>query len=215
MPFPRSAANFDSGNYEAALEDMERTLGTEVYPRNLHYKLHLRRALCLKELGRRKEAQEALLSTKELLTVANMDAQLEEEKAEEVRELIEHTLDSLDEEGDKKVKPTVVEDLQAVESPHLGHPALSSVVEVAHSPSVGRHLLATRDIAVGEVVGVEEAAVCRLLPLPGLLATCHHCLLQSWAPLPCYSCAAVTFCSQRCREAATYHRSSLLLFIDI
>ena len=136
-------------------------------------------------------------------------ANLEAEKEEEVAALMEHTLELLGEAGeDSDEMPSPRSDLCAVSSPHPVLPSLSSSLTVAHSPLVGRHLLAARDIAVGEVVAVEEATVCRLLPLPGLLTTCCHCLMESSVPHPCPGCAAVTFCSMSCRTAAlsSHHR---------
>ena len=52
-------------------------------------------------------------------------------------------------------------ELMRVEAPNSFLPALSSALEVAYRPEVGRHLVATRDIGVGEVVAVEEATLCR------------------------------------------------------
>ena len=156
--------------------------------------------------------------------------------------LIDSTLASLEKESvkvDKKEEVTDGDDeeeveeerveLMRVETPNPLLPALSSALEVAYKPEVGRHLVATRDIGVGEVVAVEEATLCRwaiftgetlilakirkvtfarLLPTPALASTCCHCLLESFAPLPCPTCAAVSFCSQSCQNAAlsSHHR---------
>ena len=108
------------------------------------------------------------------------------------------------EDEDEEVEERV--ELMRVEAANPVLPALSSALEVAYKPEVGRHLVATRDIAVGEVVCVEEATLVRLLPTPALASTCCHCLLETWAPLPCSSCAAVSFCSTHCQNAATYHK---------
>ena len=99
---------------------------------------------------------------------------MEPEKAEEVAALINSTLDSLEKEtvevGHKKKEIKDDEDheeeedrveLMRVEAPNPLLPALSSALEVAYRPEVGRHLVATRDIGVGEVVAVEEATLCR------------------------------------------------------
>ena len=47
-----------------------------------------------------------------------------------------------------------------------------------------------------------------LWQLPLLKNHCVHCLSHSIAPLPCEDCCAVSFCSVRCKEAATstYHK---------
>ena len=61
---------------------------------------------------------------------------------------------------------------------------------------------------MGEVLAVEEAVVWRLIPNPSLKKICCQCLLECWAPLPCRSCAAVSFCSEECRDGAweSHHR---------
>ena len=94
--------------------------------------------------------------------------------------LIDSTLESLDKEaagdvskkeekedhneGEEEEGEEVEEErveLMRVEAPNSLLPALSSALEVAYRPEVGRHLVATRDIGVGEVVAVEEATLCR------------------------------------------------------
>ena len=89
--------------------------------------------------------------------------------------LIDSTLESLDKEAagdvskkedDNEEREEDVEveervELMRVEAPNPLLPALSSALEVAYRPEVGRHLVATRDIGVGEVVAVEEATLCR------------------------------------------------------
>ena len=92
--------------------------------------------------------------------------------------LIDSTLASLEKESvkvDKKedgddeeeVEEERVE-LMRVETPNPLLPALSSALEVAYKPEVGRHLVATRDIGVGEVVAVEEATLCRWAMFTGI-----------------------------------------------
>ena len=68
---------------------------------------------------------------------------------------------------------------------------LSSSLTVRHEARQGRHVVAGRDIAVGEMVAVEEAAVWRLMPGPQLRMICCQCLLETHTPLPCPKCAAV------------------------
>ena len=95
--------------------------------------------------------------------------------------LIDSTLASLEKESvkvDKKEEVTDGDDeeeveeerveLMRVETPNPLLPALSSALEVAYKPEVGRHLVATRDIGVGEVVAVEEATLCRWAIVTGI-----------------------------------------------
>ena len=72
-------------------------------------------------------------------------------------------------------------------------PELSSSLTVRHEARVGRHVVASRDIMVGETLAVEEATVWRLLPSPQLRKVCCHCMVESLTPLPCVKCAAVRY----------------------
>ena len=67
--------------------------------------------------------------------------------------------EEVEEQEEEEVEDRV--ELMRVEAPNSLLPALSSALEVAYRPEVGRHLVATRDIGVGEVVAVEEATLCR------------------------------------------------------
>ena len=100
--------------------------------------------------------------------------------------LIDITLQGLEKEAKEEMKEDEGEEveerveLMRVEAANPVLPALSSALEVAYKPEVGRHLVATRDIAVGEVVCVEEATLVRLLPTPALASTCCHCF-SAWS----------------------------------
>ena len=61
-------------------------------------------------------------------------------------------------------------------------------------------------LSVGEVVGVEEAAVWRLLPSPQLKRVCCHCLLEAPCPLPCNRCSLPSFHRRR-TMIFTFHKS--------
>ena len=62
----------------------------------------------------------------------------------------------------------------------------------------GRYAVASRDIAVGEFLCVEEPAVSHMLP-DYMGSNCTHCFKSMKAPLPCPRCTKVLFCSYKCR----------------
>ena len=65
-------------------------------------------------------------------------------------------------------------------------------------PSRGRHSVAAREIAVGEVIMADRPAVESILM--SLRAThCAECAQETVAPVPCRKCASVVFCSEECR----------------
>ena len=76
-----------------------------------------------------------------------------------------------------------------------------------HSDKVGRHVLASEDITVGEVL-VEEEPLSSVLAATHLASNCSSCLRAVVAGLGCPSCSQVIFCSPDCRDAAlaSFHR---------
>ena len=89
----RSAAHFDNGNFQASIQDIENAFNLGSYPEKLAYKLHLRRAFSLKELGEEKLALAAFSTADTLLAVAQLDAA----KLAEVREIIEESKSKISE----------------------------------------------------------------------------------------------------------------------
>lgn len=109
----------------------------------------------------------------------------------------------------------------------LSHPACPrnpSVIKDMHverNCQYGRHLIADRDLEVGDVICVEVAYVKCIQP-EQVYKRCTHCLEE--APhllMPCPKCTSAMFCSEECQEDAwdTYHKhecaiSEELLVLD-
>ena len=201
----RSAAQYDSGNYGPALHDIESALATQAYPSKLMHKLYLRKGFALKELGQAKRAEDAFSCASSLLDVSD----LEDEKQEEIKDMINEAIKNIciKSSAENEHREEVFK-LEKVSSPSANIQEFSDCLEVSFKPKIGRHITAKRDITVGEILAVEEATIWRLLPNPSLKKICCQCLTESWAPLPCRSCAAVSFCSEECRDAAwqSHHR---------
>ena len=90
-------------------------------------------------------------------------------------------------------------------SPSADNPRLSDAVAVAHDDLAGRHVVAVREVRVGEVVASEPAGeaggvVARLARPEVSLSNCLHCLCSVIIPVPCSGCANVVFCSMKCRS---------------
>ncbi|KAK7076617.1 hypothetical protein SK128_012849 [Halocaridina rubra] len=75
---------------------------------------------------------------------------------------------------------------------------LSSAVKMEYTPAKGRHLVTTRDIYPGEMLGVEES-YCHWLETEYMLSYCNICIAECVAPLPCPTCTRVVYCSSSCR----------------
>ena len=98
-------------------------------------------------------------------------------------------------------------DLLSEFQPNPQFPALSSGVRIVWGGAGrGRYAVAARDIRVGELVAVEQAAV-GILDREQARTHCWHCLTATQAPLPCPGCSGVQFCSSSCRTTAlsSYH----------
>ncbi|KAL0119550.1 hypothetical protein PUN28_007773 [Cardiocondyla obscurior] len=83
------------------------------------------------------------------------------------------------------------------------YPACSKAVEIKdEGGDVGRHAVATREIAPGEIVIVERPH-CKFLLAENRLTHCHLCFARIFVPIPaaCHTCSCVAYCSRRCRDA--------------
>ena len=84
-------------------------------------------------------------------------------------------------------------------------------IERGEAP-VGRHGVATAEIAIGEVVLSERPIACALFRAK-FDTNCLHCFKPLLNIAPCRSCAEVAFCSPSCRDqvGAVYAKNLCLL----
>ncbi|XP_075052794.1 protein-lysine N-methyltransferase SMYD4 isoform X2 [Mixophyes fleayi] len=97
----------------------------------------------------------------------------------------------------------------------------STSLTLKSSSSQGRHLVASEDIAQGDILICEEAYVSVIIPNRNPLSGqntwdvtvsnsdlyCHHCLQRILASLPCQHCSFARYCSSKCLDEAwnNYH----------
>ena len=82
---------------------------------------------------------------------------------------------------------------------------ISKKIKVVYKEGVGRHVIATEDIDVGEEI-VSEAPGSAFLHHSHSLTNCHHCHVSVTRAVPCDTCSEVLFCSDTCRHVAkAYH----------
>lgn len=88
-----------------------------------------------------------------------------------------------------------------------GNMMVSRKVEVVVGEKVRRHVVASQDIQVGEVI-VQERPISSVLHLPRLATNCSSCLRAVVRGLGCERCSQVIFCSQQCKTKAEegHHR---------
>ena len=71
-----------------------------------------------------------------------------------------------------------------------------------YSPERGRYVVAARDIDVGECI-IHEEAIVNHVKFQLSTSHCYNCNKDSrQRPFPCDKCAAVVFCSNKCKEKA-------------
>ncbi|XP_063989098.1 SET and MYND domain-containing protein 4-like isoform X2 [Diachasmimorpha longicaudata] len=80
-------------------------------------------------------------------------------------------------------------------------PGASAAIAIRYSGKYGRHVVATRDIDVGEVLAV-QMPYAAVLELDRRNTNCWYCLKQTWSGIPCDECVTVLFCSEECKERA-------------
>lgn len=95
-------------------------------------------------------------------------------------------------------------------------------VSVGYSLDKGRHLVAEKKIAAGEVILTERPHSCVLIPVmkevqgkkggEAMFGTehrrCHRCLAETLCSVPCEGCSCSRYCSTSCQRAAwgEHHR---------
>ncbi|KAL3268767.1 hypothetical protein HHI36_007867 [Cryptolaemus montrouzieri] len=80
----------------------------------------------------------------------------------------------------------------------------SNSVGIIFNAKLGRHIIATKDIEIGEVIAVEKPAFSALTDEKW--CHCHHCLTLCYCLIPCESCTQALFCSDACKDnAKVYH----------
>lgn len=92
----------------------------------------------------------------------------------------------------------------------LPHPSIqcaSDSVEIQETETMGRHVVATKDITPGDVIALEKPFA-KILLKERILDHCHHCLKLSYNLLPCTKCTEALFCTKTCQEEAIelYHK---------
>lgn len=163
----RSASLYHLERHEYALEDIEEALRLG-YPRDLSYKLEERRARCLLGLKRHDEAVEAFRRALQALDDAKISLERRQKFGADIRVMLAVMDKSkqLNEAATKnpprvhgKQKSSVrLEDRFIPEKKRNPlYPACSRAVEIKDDGGdIGRHAVATRKIAPGEIVIVER-----------------------------------------------------------
>ncbi|KAF4519624.1 hypothetical protein B566_EDAN003791 [Ephemera danica] len=85
-------------------------------------------------------------------------------------------------------------------------PCASSAVRIEYNDQQGRHLVATKDIQIGDVLLIGENIAGTIMD-EHRYEHCAHCHKLCYNPLPCCNCVLAMFCSEQCQAEANtnYH----------
>ena len=202
----RSAVFMKMKKYEECLDDIETSILMK-YPENMLYKLVDRKAKCLAALGDAEQAKKCYNRVILLLPQSGLDETKQATWKKETNAEIAKLKQAKSVPWKPKRKDHDIS--QLLPSPNKTVPQLSSAVELAYNPLVGRHGVATRDIEAGEVLMVDPGLASHLL-CSTRLTNCCHCtlrLLDMTTAKPSPLTRTARFCSFPCiQEAmASYH----------
>lgn len=110
--------------------------------------------------------------------------------------------------SDYKLKRREIEDNLKFRHPtHANYLCASSVLQVVSNETMGRHVIATEDIAPGEVIA-KESPYFPLLLRSQTLFSCSNCMSRTANLYPCSHCCFTFYCSKECNKNAweDYHR---------
>ncbi|KAM5182307.1 SET and MYND domain-containing protein 4 isoform 1-T2 [Mantella aurantiaca] len=185
----RSAVLFHLGHYSECLEDIDRAQ-EHGYPERLKSKVLQRQAECLQKLKQSGVSGIRLPSTESI---------------------------SLTDPTRELAADVVCDRLQELKlDRNLQLSNASSSLTMQFGSSKGRHLVASQDIAHGDLLIQEEAYVSVIIPdrkpfsskttwdvsITNCDLYCHHCLQRTLSSLPCHQCSFARYCSLNCRDEA-------------
>ena len=174
----RSAALYHIGQYQDCLQDIELALKTK-FPRNLEYKLHQRKGMCLTKLGLHAEGQKAFVTA---MASLDMVPKMTKEKKESIIRDI-HALMAEAEKSSHRLSQDANDNLQAISAPSSpqhgskdNFPGASSILEVRmDDEKKGRYVMASKAVKVGDVLFSEMPYASVLLP-EHYSSHCHYCV---------------------------------------
>ncbi|TRY68906.1 hypothetical protein TCAL_03792 [Tigriopus californicus] len=232
----RSATFYQLRQFERCLDDIELALEAG-YPTSLLYKLFIRQCKCLLELGKIGEAQAAFDKAVDAIDRSGLKKDLRKGIAAELQGAFINLAKTVKEDDEAtqasplNKEPGIMsssgkhDDTDNDDGPssgftlppwtqimsrHPNYPSASEAISINFSDTFGRHVVARRDIQVGEVLFREDPIVWYHCPEDDVTQeSCHHCFrFLSFPGIPCPTCSKVVFCTVKCRRQAleSYHR---------
>lgn len=197
----RSAIFFSVDRSEECLKDIETALSLN-YPESLKPKLLFRKGACYAKL-----ANESLMDSKSWLKAVPLNDNSRQTMKKYLRNC-----------PSVKERPVILDESNVIpelKSPSPKYPCASDAVQVRYSKTSGRHVVATRDIEIGEVLIIEKPYA--IVVKKDNYSYCSYCARNLWNGVPCPRCVNAVYCSEKCKVMAwnEYHHleCSLLNFM--
>jgi tetratricopeptide (TPR) repeat protein len=193
----RSAALLKMGLFQECIIDIQHALRLG-YPETLCFKLFLRLGQCYRNLANKAKAAENFLLAREHLDKSN----LSEAERKKTSEMI------VTEEKAPKVKPGCKVQMYTSPLPSVSYgqnqvaPNFSSAVDIQYNTTFGRHIVANRNIKIGEHLQTAWLTFCRHSKrkdesiktlIINLVSYYMHCLGQHVILLSIYICYTSRF----------------------
>eukprot|EP00092_Neocalanus_flemingeri_P020363 GFUD01022061.1.p1 GENE.GFUD01022061.1~~GFUD01022061.1.p1 ORF type:complete len:706 (-),score=132.76 GFUD01022061.1:307-2382(-) len=212
----RSAVLFQMKEYELCIRDITRAFNYS-YPNNLMYKLFERKARCqraLKDYARALESMKeaemwmkysTLSETKTAGFKKDISKQIEF-LAEKVNAMTMEEIENMDNFG-PHVSGCLAKPPPKLTENHSNVPCARADVKIRYHPDKGRYLVVEKDVGPGEILLIEKPYSSILLP-EFYTTHCQTCYQRVSAPMPCWCCSKVRFCSDECRLDAweSFHK---------
>ncbi len=206
----RSAALFHLQWYESCLQDTQSAIDNQ-YPQQSMYKLLYRQGQCYMGLKDKARAQGCFMEAREALKSSSLDDKGRAVWAENLEKQVAVS-ENIQEDPtvDKtKFRPrTMRSTLPSLShSQNEAYPNASSNVKIEYNKKKGRHMVATDDVKIGEVL-VAESPFASVLLEDFRQSHCYHCFQRVTIVTPCCQCTSVIYCSKECHKEAwdTYHQ---------
>jgi len=212
----RSAVLFQMKEYELCIRDITRAFNYS-YPNNLMYKLFERKARCQRALKDYARALESMKEAQMWMRYSNLNETKSVGFKKDITKQVEFLQD--------KVTAMTMEEIENMDNfgPHVSGclaklppkleetsavlPCARADVVIKYHPDKGRYLTVEREVRPGELLLLEKPYSSILLP-EFYPTHCQTCYQRVAAPMPCWSCSKVRFCSDECRLDAweSFHK---------
>lgn len=189
----RSAVLLKLKRFNECLEDIATALQAN-YPKDLKPKLYVRRAECYSKMAR-----DSYIDAKQWLSKVPVN----DPKLQSLKGFLKEYPSSKEKERNIDEENVIPE----LKNPSKKFPCASDAVDVKYSNEFGRHIVATRNIDIGEILIVDKPYF-QELDDELYFANCSHCMGFMWRGVACDHCVNVAYCSESCKIIAweTYHK---------